>query len=392
MILVVFIYSALVDDNNNILGFYSFDTALKKDILLHSLSTNIYGVRKENNKYRYTGYRYIIRCNQRGEVDREGYTVVGKMIQNKSEKYLLISGKGLKGSCTKAELLKLNAEGRITNLVKSQSQIRLMVGSIPSFTKEKTNSISIKKDTITNIGGSLSSLGGTPGVAKKFIARRMSDNRVGIAKQSLSSNKYDNINEVVCYELGNLLGIRVCEASSEIYKGANDWVISLFEYPYKNDMKSAGSIFKIDTFTKEFSVSKIQSMFGKQAVEDFNRMIIFDTITRQTDRHINNFAFITNGMYPLYDNGRCLFWDTAELNDISDWEIVNTFQTNEHGYGWQYIDSVLGANQCRRLINTNVKYSDIHNILIKYYNSARAEVLSSYIYRVYNIILGRTFN
>lgn len=391
-----FIYSVLIDRQGRVKGYYVFDTNDKKDKFLNNFDIhNIYGIKSVKGKLKFSGYKFLIYINDLGQVNRNGYTVIGKMIEHKSKKYLLISGKGVKTSCSEAQLKQLNSNGLITNLANSASIIRMLEGTIPSFTKQnkqtKIATPNLRKDTILNIGSIQSLSGGTPGVAKKFVAKRIRDNKKGIAKQSISSNKYDNINEVVCYELGKLFGVNVCEASLETYKGANDWVVSVIDEEKEGSLRSAADVFSTSKFMDRFSINSIQKLYGKSVVDDFNRMVIFDTLVRQTDRHINNFAFCNNGMYPLYDNGRCLFWDTAILEDISDWDIVNTFQTNEHGYGWQYLDGVLGFRECSRLIRSNVSYQDIHTIVLKYYSNNRATVLSNYIYKVYKIILGKTF-
>jgi len=46
--------------------------------------------------------------------------------------------------------------------------------------------------------------------------------------------------------------------------------------------------------------------------DDISRMILADFITRQDDRHLSNMAIKMNdvgeSIYPLYDNGRSLFY------------------------------------------------------------------------------------
>lgn len=53
-----------------------------------------------------------------------------------------------------------------------------------------------------------------------------------------------------------------------------------------------------------------------QYADDLYCMIAFDFITRQDDRHLSNIAvLVTEGgesFYPLYDNGRSLFYEDTE--------------------------------------------------------------------------------
>lgn len=227
------------------------------------------------------------------------------------------------------------------------------------------------------------------GVSTKFFGKRLSDGKFGMVKRQVQPNKYDNINECLCYYLGKLFGVNVCEASQEIYNGDNDWVIQIYQYEYgSNQVIQCKNAFGIDNFNKQFSIKAIRNRFGDTAVDDFNRMIIFDTITRQTDRHIRNFQFYKDRMYPLYDNGRCLFWDKSELREINNIDLISQFYTNEHGYGWNYLDGNLGPMECRRLINQKVTYNQVSQVVSKFYEPYRAEVLQKYIYRAYRLVIG----
>lgn len=49
-----------------------------------------------------------------------------------------------------------------------------------------------------------------------------------------------------------------------------------------------------------------------------DKMIAFDTLTGQCDRHFNNFAFIDGKLAPLYDNGRCLSYMTDTKPFVTD--------------------------------------------------------------------------
>ena len=49
-----------------------------------------------------------------------------------------------------------------------------------------------------------------------------------------------------------------------------------------------------------------------------DKMIAFDALTGQCDRHLNNFAFIDGRLAPLYDNGRCLNYMTDTKPFVTD--------------------------------------------------------------------------
>lgn len=373
---------------------------------------DFYGLRIQDNSIMYIGYNYIPTINEFNDWSVteyfvfskklknkfnwnsvDVYTIVGKFIEKKKKYFLIVNKQGRRSQILESDILYLNHKGFVTNSLLNISYIKLRKGSIPMFThlrgrnKKTENLNTIKK--VKDIR-ELKNIMTTTGVGKKFLARRIRDGKVGMAKVSVTSQGYDNINEVVCYELGKLFGVRACEASFETYND-DDYVISIYAYNYeKENIHTCLSVFGTDNFHKRFNMRNLEKMYGREVVDDFNRMVIFDLLVRQTDRHIGNFAFYKDRLYPLYDNGRCLFWDKKNLKTIDD--LVTTFHMNQHGYGWAYVDGVLGPYECKRLINPNVKYLEIENILKKYYEISRAKILSSYIYRVYNLILGGYFN
>ncbi len=68
---------------------------------------------------------------------------------------------------------------------------------------------------------------------------------------------------------------------------------------------------------------------SKECLEDFNKMIIFDYLTLNSDRHTNNIGFLANsksyrikGLAPIYDNGAsmlCYFDTTEEYQTIDEY-------------------------------------------------------------------------
>ncbi|MBR1453926.1 MAG: hypothetical protein IJ593_04710 [Lachnospiraceae bacterium] len=245
-------------------------------------------------------------------------------------------------------------------------------------------------DTILKISDNVNFSGGTPGTGKKFLALRKRDGRTGVAKFSVSLDGCDNINEILCYELGKLLNVDVCEASKEVYNHSNGWIISLFNYDWINDKLETGeSLFGNGRqFIKSFNIKNLASRVSDDAVVSFIKMVIFDTITLQEDRHINNFGFIGNKMYSLFDNGRCLMWDQSDEYIIEQLRngLISLTITNEHGYGFSYLDDI-GYDKCRKLVTNNLKYDDFYRIVSKYYKTDRAKLLSTIMFGLYKLIL-----
>jgi hypothetical protein len=107
-----------------------------------------------------------------------------------------------------------------------------------------------------------------------------------------------------------------------------------------------------------------------QYKDDIARMILLDFITRQDDRHLSNMAIKVTasgeGFYPLYDNGRSLFYeDTEEMvkKTVSD---VSAYATS-FGYSGTYYDYVREIVQdgahIGELINLNITAAEIRDIL-----------------------------
>lgn len=215
------------------------------------------------------------------------------------------------------------------------------------------------------------------GVEPKFVSWGTT---VKIIKSGNVKN-YALLNEVLCYELGLLFGVKVCK-TERIDKNR---VYSEFAYGLNTYFVTAKQLFGSETFDKYFTIAELYRRYGDGCVKDFQRMLLFDLIIRQEDRHISNFAFCSEGLYPLYDNGRCLFWNSVDISNILC-DVVNTFVKNEHGYGYAYID-MLGEEYCDSLLN-KVGYNSIFELFCKYYDGERARILSQYVYKVYKLVTG----
>jgi hypothetical protein len=107
-----------------------------------------------------------------------------------------------------------------------------------------------------------------------------------------------------------------------------------------------------------------------QYKNDIARMILLDFITRQDDRHLSNIAIKMShageSFYPLYDNGRSLFYeDTAEmvLQAVADPAVYAT------GFGysgtyWDYVREIAAERGgLTGLLNLELSESDVSAIL-----------------------------
>ena len=385
------IYSKEVG-SGGVVRYRYFDTSsntkgiVYRNNLIYGNSVDFYGIKINCGRIKNTGYKSIPLYNVNAVGSNVLYTLLGKIVLNGEKCYLLIGNNDAYIKLSELDVLKLNRCGKIVNVVNSDKLVRLRTGQIP---KLSVNRVRNKKDTVVKISD-IGTDTPSPGVAKKFIGRDVKTGLTGVVKYTVVPSRNDNINEVLYNHLGKLLGVNVCGAMPVIYSGDDNWVLSVFEYNRETEsISSCRRIFGTNDFYGRFNVKNINKMFGKDAVDNFNRMVILDSIAFQEDRHISNFSFIKDDLYALYDNGRCLFWDKTDsvVNDLSKGDILSLIPTNEHGYGINYIIDMLGYNECRRLITNNVSKSDLYKIVVKFYNRDRAVILSNMMYRVYKTIM-----
>jgi hypothetical protein len=98
-------------------------------------------------------------------------------------------------------------------------------------------------------------------------------------------------------------------------------------------------------------------------------MCLLDFITRQDDRHLSNMAilFTESGtkFYPLYDNGRSLFFEDREETVAACIKDIPTHATSfgEIGTYLNVMKTIAKDHEISSLINLNVPEDDIYNAL-----------------------------
>ena len=190
------------------------------------------------------------------------------------------------------------------------------------------------------------------------------DGHYGIYKQRISPLSTDVESEVAVYLLAQKLRVPCCPA----YRIDKDTVFSTFLYDFSKEY--------IIHFRRLFDGARSDNEYQNlitvrpQYKDDIARMILLDFITRQDDRHLSNIAIKMSGQneafYPLYDNGRSLFYeDTEEMVAQSVANPVN-FATS-FGYSGTYYDYVFEIAKERGgldgFINLDITKDDISDIL-----------------------------
>jgi len=186
----------------------------------------------------------------------------------------------------------------------------------------------------------------------------------GIYKHRISPLTTDVESEIAVYLLAQKLGVPCCPA----FRVDKDTVFSTFLFDFSTEY--------IVHFRRLFDGSRSDNEYQNlksvrpQYRDELARMILLDFITRQDDRHLSNIAIKIGdsgeSFYPLYDNGRSLFYeDTEEMVRLAIADPINYATT--FGYTGTYIDYVREIAQERGgldgLLNLNMSESDVAAIL-----------------------------
>ena len=186
----------------------------------------------------------------------------------------------------------------------------------------------------------------------------------GIYKQRISPLTTDVESEVAVYLLAQKLGVPCCPA----YRVDKDTVFSAFLYDFSDEY--------IVHFRRLFEGARSDNEYQNltaarpQYRDDIARMVLLDLITRQDDRHLSNIAIKINrggeSFYPLYDNGRSLFYeDTEEMakRAVDDPETYST-TFGYSGTYWDYAREIADERgNLRDLLDLDLKESDVADIL-----------------------------
>ncbi len=189
------------------------------------------------------------------------------------------------------------------------------------------------------------------------------EGQYGIFKQRINPLVTDVESEVAGYLLAQKLGVPCCPA----YRTDKDTVFSAFLYDFSKEY--------IVHFRRLFDGPRSENEYQNlidvrpQYKDDIAKMILFDFITRQDDRHLSNIAIIMSGIqesfYPLYDNGRSLFYEDTE-ETVEKAALDPIAYATSFGYSgtyWDYVQEIAKEQDIKSLINLDVSQDDIANIL-----------------------------
>lgn len=190
------------------------------------------------------------------------------------------------------------------------------------------------------------------------------EGQYGIYKQRINPLVTDVESEVAVYLLAEKLNVPCCPA----YRVDKDTVFSTFLYDFSKEY--------IVHFRRLFDGARSDNEYQNlvavrpQYRDDIVRMILLDFITRQDDRHLSNMAIKMSGkneaFYPLYDNGRSLFYEDTEetvRNAVKD-PVAYATSFGYAGTYWDYVQEISTEHSnIKELINLDITEEDVTGIL-----------------------------
>lgn len=191
------------------------------------------------------------------------------------------------------------------------------------------------------------------------------DGKYGIYKQRISPLTTDVESEVAVYLLAKRLEIPCCPA----YRVDANSIFSEFVYDFAEEyIVHFRRLFEGARSDNEYeNLVNVRPQYKEQIIQ----MLLLDFITRQDDRHLSNIAIKVNregeSFYPLYDNGRSLFYEDTEEMVKAACENVELYASS-FGYSGTYFDYLrdIAAEGCdfSKLICLDITDKEIEEILL----------------------------
>lgn len=252
----------------------------------------------------------------------------------------------------------------ITKAINAKDLIWISNNENDLFADAITNvfeSIFMKK--VDSVGDSIDSPGGCN--IKRY---GVYEGNYGIYKKRMHPLSTDVESEVAVYKLAQRMGVPCCEA----VQTDENTVFSKFQYDFSTE--------QIVHFRQLFedgeriSNNELENLVTKRPEyeNDFYKMIFLDFLTLQDDRHLSNFAVKINhktkteSFYPLYDNGRSLYFQDQEKTILDSWKDPIKFSTTFGAVGtyYDYIVDILSENpDALSLIDLSISDDEIYKIM-----------------------------
>lgn len=188
--------------------------------------------------------------------------------------------------------------------------------------------------------------------------------KYGIFKRRLGPTLTDTESEIAVYKLAKRLGVPCCP----VCRVDEDTVFSEFVYDFSKEY-IVHFRHLLRGFRRDNEYLNLLSS-RPQYQADFLKMLALDFLTRQDDRHLSNIAvkISTSGesFYPLYDNGRSLFYEDSEETAAKAVSDIKAFSTDFGPVGTyfdQIADSQKKGTDFSRLLDLSISDCEVSGIL-----------------------------
>jgi len=202
--------------------------------------------------------------------------------------------------------------------------------------------------------------------------------KFGVKKRRLAGLTYDSESELAVYNLANRIRVSVCPT----YKVDEDNTFSEFQFNFLNEEIVHMRHLLPDYNEGESTYEQVVRAFPSIKI-DIVKMLILDYITAQDDRHLSNYAMKGDSLYPLYDNGRSLFWDCREQTIIESLTDVKLYSTSFGTVGTYYeilSDISKEGIKFSELVDLDLTKQDIEKCYEEEYMDYRCKLLVEWTY------------
>jgi hypothetical protein len=231
-----------------------------------------------------------------------------------------------------------------------------------------------------------------------------------IAKVGHKWYPLESVNEYLFNQIGEELGLNMAHSRlilvgnqlrflSRYFLKPNEILVHGAEifYGYLSDKEFVDSIEQKQLarkfFTFQFALAAMGAMFpmdSEQIAADFVKMLVFDAVTGNNDRHFYNWGVVKhvenkcNPLFaPVYDSARGLFWNEAEsklemwydnMKQLDD-KIKKYAEGSKPKTGWEGMDDLNHFDLIGKIFSHDSRYRSICSSIISEQNKEKVLLL-----------------
>lgn len=244
-----------------------------------------------------------------------------------------------------------------------------------------------------------------------------------IAKVGHKWYPLESVNEFLFNQIGEQLGLNMAQSKLAMINGQLRFMSRYFLNHHNESLVHGAEIFagyvedlklleEIEQqglarkfFTFQFAEKAIRNVFpddAQQILLDFVRMLVFDAITGNNDRHFYNWGVVKDikrqkcpKFAPIYDSARGLFWNDSETkieqlyNDAKqvDVKIQKYSESSKPKIGWEDINDLNHFELIGQIFKERPDYRGLCSSLI---NQANLDKMTKFLESNFKLYLSDT--